>query len=252
MKDNPTKSKMILGMVMLPDLNSFDLNNFAHDFKSNYGNFIEDLTGDNSSATFRIEGEMVVIGHMPAPIPSGDIEGTAKYAYNWMSALEDTKGHKSHLFVSVLRGGQDQLRRFRLFTEVLCSLLRTTNAIGIYKGAQSLLIPKEDYLNEAQLMSDDYLPLNLWIYFGLRSHSTGNSGYTYGLTELNKDEMEIVHSARSLEDIRGLLFSMAHYVLEYDVTLEGGQTCGMSETEKIPISYSKGVHVQGDTLKLAF
>lgn len=32
-------------------------------------------------------------------------------------------------------------------------------------------------------MSDDYLPLNLWVYFGLRVTGKGNGGYTYGLKE---------------------------------------------------------------------
>src|SRR5690349_20290836 len=120
---------------------------------------------------------------MPVPIPSGDIEGTSQYAYNWPTAMEDTKEHKSHLIVSVLPGGQDHKKRFKTFTEVICAILRTTNAIGVYKGNQSLLIPKDDYLNEAEKMSDEFLPLNLWIYFGLRVKDKGNTGYTYGLKE---------------------------------------------------------------------
>jgi hypothetical protein len=151
-----------------------------------------------------------------------------------------------------MQGGQDQIKRFKIFTQVLCSLLRTTNAIGIYKGNQSLLIPKDDYLNEAEAMSNEYLPLNLWIYFGFRLNDNGNSGYTYGLKEFNKTELEIVNSSKSLEDIRGFLFNITHYVLDYDVTFGDGQTVGGSEDEKIAISLSKGKFVEGDTFKLAF
>jgi hypothetical protein len=130
--------------------------------------------------------------------------------------------------------------------------LRTTNAIGVYKGNQSLLIPKADYLNEAGAMSEEYLPLNLWIYFGLRVTDNENSGYTYGLKEFNKTEMEVVNSQKSLEDIRGFLFNIAHYVLEYDVTFQDGQTVGGSEDEKIAIKSSKGQFVEGVTFKLAY
>lgn len=239
-------------MVLLRDLDSFKLDSFINDFKNNYGDKIQELTGDNSSTAFKIDGEMLVIGYMPFPIPSGDIEGSAQYAYNWRTALDDTKEHKSHLVVSVMKGEQDQIKRFKVFTQVLCSLLRTTNSIGIYKGNQSLLIPKDDYLNQAGLMSEEYLPLNLWIYFGLRTNNNGNSGYTYGLKELNKAEMEILNSSKSLEDIRAFLFNIAHYVLEYDVTFKDGQTCGLSEDEKIAISFSKGQLVEGDTVKLKY
>jgi len=239
-------------MVLLRDTNTFNIDTFSKDFLSLYGYDIQEQTGDNSSFVFTVDGEMIAIAHMSVPVPSGDIEGTAKYAYNWETALEEANKHKRHLIVSLMKGGQDQIKRFRLFTKVICSLLRTTDSIGVYQGNQSLLIPKEDYLNETEAMSDSYLPLNLWIYFGLRTTENGKSGYTYGLKEFNKKEMEVLNSAKSLEDIRGFLFNITHYVLDYDVTFQDGQTCGLSEEEKIVISVSKGQFVDGETLKLAY
>jgi hypothetical protein len=250
--DKTQDSKIILGMVLLQDTNTFNIDTFSMDFSSFYGDNIQEQTGDNSSFVITIDGEMIAIAHMPVPIPSGDIEGTAQYAYNWGTALEDANEHKSHLIVSLMKGGQDQIKRFKIFTKVICSLLRTTNSIGVYKGNQSLLIPKDDYLSETELMSDNYLPLNLWIYFGLRTTDNGKSGYTYGLKEFKKKEMEVLNSVKSLEDIRGFLFNITHYVLDYDVTFQDGQTCGLSEEEKIAISISKGKFVDGETLKLAY
>lgn len=136
---------------------------------------------------------------------------------------------------------------------LLSTTLRTTNAIGVYKGNQSLLIVKEHYLQQAALMDDDnYLPLNIWIYFGLRKTKNGNNGYTYGLSAFNKAELEIIHSSKNLDDIRVFLYNIAHYVLDRDVTFKDGQTCGTSEDEKIAISYSKGHFVDGDSFKLAY
>ena len=147
---------------------------------------------------------------------------------------------------------QNQISRFKIFTQVVCSLLKTTNALGVYQGNQSILVPKADYLNEAANMSEDYLPLNLWIYFGLQTTDKGNSGYTYGLKEFGKTEMEILDSTKDLEDIRGFLFNMTHYILDYDVVFKSGQTCGSSADEKIKITLSKGKLVEGDTFKLAY
>ena len=101
-------------------------------------------------------------------------------------------------------------------------------------------------------MSKDYLPLYLWIYFGLRRTKDGNSGYTYGLKEFNKTELEILNSSRSLQEIRNFLFDIAHYILEHDVIFREGQTCGASEDERVPISFSKGEFVKGDSFKLAY
>lgn len=252
-KTAPTQtSKILLGMVLLQDESSFDLDNFLKDYNNSYTDQIQELSGDNTSAAFRIAGEMVVIGHMPLPVPAGDIEGTAQYAYNWPTALEDTKSHKSHLIVSVVQGGADQVQRYKIFTQVLCSLLRSSSALGVYKGNQSLLLPKEDYLDEAGLMNEEYLPINLWVYIGLRETDNGNAGYTYGLIEFGKAEMEILNSSRSLEDIRAFLFNIAHYVLDYDITFQDGQTVGGSEEEKIAVKFSKGAFVAGDSFKLAY
>lgn len=205
-----------------------------------------------NAASLNIDGELVAIGSMPAPIPMRDIEGTAKYAYNWDNVIEEIKEHKAHLIVSIKQGGNNMVKRYKIFTSVICSLLRTNNAIGVYKGNQSLLIRKDDYLQEADGMSDEWYPLNLWIYFGLRHGNDKNSGYTYGLREFNKLELEIVASAKGLADIRAFLYNMAHYVLDYDVEFQDGQTCGLSESEKIGITLSKGVFVDGETFKMAY
>jgi hypothetical protein len=247
-----TQRKIILGMVILRDDNSADPKAFRKDFEDYYDKTINELSGDSTSFAFKIDDELIVIGHVSIPIPYGDIEGAAKYAYNWETALEDLKNHKSHLIVSITSGGQDQIKRFKIFTQVICSLVRTTNSLGVYEGNQSLLIPKNDYLDEASLMSDDYLPLNLWIYFGYRVTDKGNSSYTYGLKEFDKNEMEINDSSKSIEEISKFLFKTTHYVLDHDVTFKDGQTCGMSADERIAITFSKGRLVEGETLKLAY
>jgi hypothetical protein len=248
-----TEKKIILGMVMLQDDNSFDPKVFRKDFKDNYNKKnIKEAAGDSSSFAFKIDDELIAIGHMPVPVPNGDIESTAKYAYNWGTAIDDLKDHKSHLIVSITSGGQDQIKRFKIFTQVICSLLRTTNSLGVYKGSQSLLIAKDDYLNTASLMTDDHFPLDLWIYFGYRITDEGISSYTYGLKEFDKAEMEIINSAKTIEEISDFLFNMTHYVLDYDVTFKDGQTCGMSAEERIPITFSKGTLIEGDTFKLAY
>lgn len=251
-EDSTEDSKIVLGMVMLRNEYILNLDSFIQDYNSNYDCKIYNLSGDNLSAAFTIDGETVLVAFMSVPIPSSDIEEAAQYAYNWQNALNEIKEHNCHLIVSVVQGGQNQIKRFKIFTQVLCSLLRTSNAIGVYEGNQSLLIPKGFYLREAELMSEEYLPLNLWIYFGLRVSNNGNSGYTYGLKEFDKTEMEVLNSKNSLEDIRNFLLNITHYVLEQNVSFKDGQTCGLTKDDKILISFSKGQLVTGETFKLAY
>jgi Domain of unknown function (DUF4261) len=251
-KAKENRPPIILGMVMLQDADSFDVVLFMDNLKLHSSQAIRDSSGGNDVLTFSVDGELVAISVVPVPIPKGDIEGTAQYAYNWMSALEDVACHQAHLIVTVMHGSATSVKRYRVFTAVVASLLQTTAAIGVYMGSQSLLIPTDDYLAEAERMSDDQYPLNLWIYFGLRTSGGKGSGYTDGLKQFNKLEMEVVDSDKSLDDIRGFLYNMSHYVLEYDVVFKHGQTCGMSETERCPITISKGVYLDQETIRIGY
>jgi len=247
-----TESRIILGMIMLEDNSPFNLRLFLDDINGTGEYMVGKSSGDENAATLVIDGEMVAIGSMPVAIPMGDIEGAAKYAYNWENALEEVKEHKAHLIVSIMQGGDDIIKRYRIFTSVICSLLRTNRAIGVYMGNQTLLIPKGDYLQLAARMSDEWYPLNLWIYFGFGLNNDKNSGYTYGLKEFNKRELEVVDSSRKLDEIMAFLFNMTHYTLDYNVEFRDGQTCGLSDSERIGITLSKGVHIDGETFKLAY
>ena len=64
--------------------------------------------------------------------------------------------------------------------------------------------------------------------------------------------MEVGNSSQTSENIRAFLFNIAHYVLDYNVRFQDGQTVGVSEEEKIAISFSKGLFVDGDIFKLAY
>ncbi|MGV3586638.1 MAG: DUF4261 domain-containing protein [Adhaeribacter sp.] len=101
-------------------------------------------------------------------------------------------------------------------------------------------------------MAEDDLPLYNWIYFGLRQENEKQSVYTYGLADFNKKEMEIVNSRHSLEELNEMIFNLAHYVIENDVTLKDGETIGISAEQKLRISESKGKFLDGTTLKIEY
>jgi hypothetical protein len=250
-KTEEIENKLLLGMIMLNEANSFDYNLLLDELKKRKVKF-KKISGDNSTLTFDVNNALIAVGHMPIPIASGDIEGCAQYAYNWEGVIEATKYHKSHLIVSVSGNKSETIDLYRLFTNITASLLESSDSLGVYIGGQSLLIPKYDYLEEAANMDADYLPLNLWIYFGMGITNSGNYGYTYGLSEFGKKELEIVDSKQDLDDVRGFLFNMTHYILDFDVVFADGQTCGLSEEERIPITESKGVFSEGDTFKLDY
>jgi hypothetical protein len=147
-------------------------------------------------------------------------------------------------------GNPDTVERFELQTRLICSVLRTTDAIGVFNGEQSLLIPKHLYLQLGEEPEPDTLPVNLWVYFGLRTQGGLNNGYTYGLKAFGKEEIEILNSDEDVYQILELLMNTTQYVLLNNVTFKPGQTLGFTEQQKIKIGYSAGNFVEGNSFKL--
>jgi len=242
-------SNVIMSMILLGNENSFSYSTFITNVKSKFE--IKDESGDNTAGVFTIGNDSVSIMHINAPVPDGDIEGTAKYAYNWVSATDDLKDHRSHVIIALMDSDSGPVSRFKLLTNLICCGL-TDDAIGVYNGGQSLLTAKKEYLESAALMSDDTLPLNLWIYFGLRSAQSLSNGYTYGLSAFNKTELEIVNSGKSLEDVYSFLYNAAHYSLLTGAEFKSGETLGGSAEQKIQISYSRAAFVEGYSFKFDY
>ena len=102
------------------------------------------------------------------------------------------------------------------------------------------------------MMKQGMFPLFNLVWFGLYRIDKGFSGYTSGLAALGKDEIEVIDSQANPNDLATFLSDIANYVLEYDVTLKDGETIGFSAEQKLPITRSRGVMVQGMSLKIGF
>lgn len=246
-KQQVTESDILLAMPIFKNGGSYEIKKVIDDLISVWDIEVTNIEGDDQVTSFDIEEETIAIASMPVPIPFDDIEGTAKYAYNWPKAAEELKDHTGHAIVSMMGGKSSTLNRFRIMTKVLHAILVTSDAVGIYKGSQSLLILRLQYIKEVE---QNDTPISLWVYIGLRKNQNKNSAYTYGLKEFGKQELEVVDSFLSMEDLYNFLANVAHYIISNNVTLKNGETIGSTVNEKITIKASKGVFVDGVSLKL--
>ena len=163
-----------------------------------------------------------------------------------------TPKHKGHIIISVSSTGDTKLNMFKTFTKAASSVLTNTNAFGIYFGNQTLVLPTAFYVDGADSMTDDNLPLMNCIYIGLRDENGKSNGYTFGLKEFGFDEMEVLNSSHSKEEIHEMLFNLSHYVILGNVTLGDGETLGLSAEQKLKLTKSKGVQLEGRTLKVEY
>ncbi len=246
------QSSTILGMVLLEDDTSLDLEGVAGELKSKWKLAMGNPVIKNDATVLEIEEYNVAIALIPAPIPGDEVQKAARYSYFWDDAELETQKHQAHVIVTLTGAGKNAVVENLLFSKVVSSVLNHSNALGLYMGSRTLVLPKEFYQYFTTIMSEENLPLYIWMYFGSREENGKTSIYTFGMKEFGKQDMEIIDSDHPSDHLIEMMYNMVHYILIYDVTLKDGETIGMSATQKLKITQSKGVFLDGVTLKIEY
>lgn len=243
---------VILGMVLLEDPNSFDLKGTVKELRTTWKLKVNDKDANDMAAVLVIGDYKVAIANMPIAVPDNEVENVAGYNYFWENGVKETAKHKGHIILSIMNAGKNAIEENVLYSKLASSVMNNSKSLGIYIGGRTLVLKKEFYQANIEMMTEVNLPLYNWIYFGLREENGKQSVYTYGLTDFGKKEMEIVDSQNSLEELSEMMFNLAHYVIAYDVKLNDGETIGISADQKLKISESKGRFLDGTTLKIKY
>mgnify|MGYP000956682387 CR=1 FL=1 len=250
-KKTEVESPLILSMPMFKGDSGYSLEKVIEDLKSYWGLTVDQIEGDDTTASFEIGEECVVIALMPAPIPAEEFESMYSYSYLWEDAEQEIKEHTQHAIVSILGSSTSALKRYSILSKVNASILRTSEtAIGVYQGASTLLLPKDFYIDLADLLLEDLLPVQLWVYIGIINNNDKTGLYTYGMKEFGKSEIEIIDTSMESDDAYVFLLTVLQYIIEQDVTLQHGETIGLTEDQKIKITESKAIYLDGNSLKL--
>lgn len=198
---------------------------------------------------FNVGNTMVTLSFIPAPVPNGEAEANAKNNIFWEEGVKKTSEHKAQMIVAVV-GGKDAIKSAKLFVKVASSILKLENTIGIYKNPT--VIPSDMYIDVAQELKEDSFPLLDVIYIGMYRSDKGICGYTEGLKFFGKKEIEVIDTDVEVFELYEFLIDIANYVITCDVKLSDGETIGFSAEQKLPITVSKGVAFEEDTIKIEF
>ncbi|WP_374017705.1 DUF4261 domain-containing protein [Paenibacillus thiaminolyticus] len=198
-----------------------------------------------------VEGFTLAVSFVDAPIPDGEAEHYAQGNYLWKEAAEITKTHVAQIILAVFTRSGSSLDSGRMYTKLAASCLKLPNAIGLYSSGT--VFQPGFFVELAEMMkSDDEFPLLNLVHFGLVGTETGISGYTVGLDHFGKDEIEVLDSQLTPAELRDFLIDISAYIVEQDVTLRDGETIGFTAEQKLPITRSEGVYVNGESLKIEF
>lgn len=235
------------GFVLL-ETPEFDFEQMISELKTTWGMEIEDYELENGNLVFEYENNLMAVSLMETPIPDGEAEYFAQANYMWKEAVETTKKHQAHLVVFTISREGNPIEAACNFTVLVSSCLSQKSVLGIY--TTGTVFEPAFYQKGADAMKKGELPVPIWVYVGLGRNEKGNMGYTYGMEAFGKSEMEILESEHSLEQIQAFLFYVAEYVIKENMIFRDGETISFSSEQKLKITKSEAVNVQGESLKI--
>ncbi|MEN7547933.1 DUF4261 domain-containing protein [Rapidithrix thailandica] len=243
---------VVIGMVLLEDTMGFDSQKLVRALQEDWQLEVQSFEQDENALVVALEEHNLVFGHIPSKVSTEEIELCAEIAYFWENVQEDIERYQGHVVVSVLGNYGGKVKQYSILTKAIASVLHQTNALGVYMHTQTLLLPKEVFLNEAKSLLENRLPLYNWVYFGLGRTEEKHFGYTFGLQEFGYPEFEVLDSGRSMEELTHFLYDLTYYVMQSNVILEDGVSIGSCAEQTVKVEYSEGVRLEGKTLKLAY
>ena len=243
-----------LGFVLL-STPEFHVKEFREALKEDWGiecpEDCENPRSDGVAIAFDVDGMLVTVGLMEIKVPDGEAEYWANS--NFMTrekSIAAAQNHNAHLIVAVLGHDADPLKAGELFAKVAAACLKAPNALGIY-DCGTVWLP-EDFIRSAMIMKEGEFPLTALVFVGLYQDEKGVSSWTNGLNSFGKDELEIINSSQSPAEVYDMMLNISSYLIQEGAVLRNGETIGLSAEQKLPITISKGVYVEGQSIKIGF
>lgn len=241
-----------LGFVLL-STPKFDENAFRAVLKEDWDIEYPEENDDGEhegTVVFHVNEMMVTIGLIETKVPNGEAEYWANNNFiTREESIAAAKAHQAHLIVAVL-GKVKPLQAGELYVKVAASCLKASNALGIYQ-CNTVWLP-EDFMQSADFMNKGEIPLPALVFIGLQQDEKGVSCWTNGMRAFGKEELEVINSMQSSYDVYGMMLNISAYLLEEGETLRDGETIGLTADQKLTITLSEGVYVEGKSLKIGF
>lgn len=245
-----------ISMVLFSDEPKLSVADIQRDFTTRWPDLPEpsEAGEDDNTLSFSVGSSNVILGVMPAPFPSSDLEGPCATSVLWPDAADVLKDHQSHAIVTV-SGELEPLALSTLLTQATASVMAASpTALGVYWGNATLLVPKPLFIDFATEIMPEGPPLHIWVDFRVGTDGEqSSSGFTTGMSALGHMEFETQQAAEPPGELRDRLLSLASYVLENGPVIKDGHTVGEDANERIRVVYSdSSFGHEGQVMRLVY
>lgn len=256
---NYGKDNVFSGICLL-STREFELNHILLNLRQNFGIRVnadmDEYEENENGVVFSLDGLDCFINFVDSKILDEEIGLKASFNYMFEDAVTKCLSHTSYITVGVI-GGENRVQSALLFTKLATACLMQYNAIALYTTYN--VIEADYFIQEAMYIKDDFLPIENWIYIGfIQNEDDTVSGYTIGMKNFFKDEMEILYSNEDTQTIRNRLLNIAYFVIDTDTELSDEETLTLDEFTnqgnkvkiELKIKYDEAVNGTGKTLKI--
>ena len=183
-----------------------------------------------SLVTYRAGDATGTYAVLPHPIPWSQLEGPCAVAWYWPNAAELLRHHPYHLLIAQVDEGRRTVQACLRFTSIVASLVESSAALGVLWGPASKVHEPGAFVTVAQQMSQEHLPLDLWVDFRIEQIADRQLRmFTTGLSVFGYPELEVAHYSGTVEELFGHAYNVAHMQLDKETTIRDGDTFGITD-----------------------
>jgi hypothetical protein len=226
----------------------------TNDWQLNIKNIVEHTNG----YTFKVEDLVTVTTHSaPRTIDQASYSMAIINNYTWQNIYNEKDLYTHDIKVTFEFHEGTKLEQFTLLSKIVASMLKSLDhSIAVYVESAIMVVDRMMYIERLNLLKDDLLPVDLWIYIGIgkdeyspRAMDT-HFAFTYGLHTFDKKEIEVLESKLDIGDLYSFFGNILAYLLTHDIELKDGHVITYQDDDSIPVSLSPGSYISGDTFKL--
>jgi hypothetical protein len=245
--------KIVTASVLVNDKIAPDPQQILSALRSDWKMKPDSINISDKTLVFSVAGATVMLAHLDYPVEAAEVQAAASISWLWKNAGPEIAKHQSQVVISILGSSSKALDLYKVLTKVAAATLEKTNSSGVFLNSQYVVSSKPFFIAGARnMMQEQSLPVYCWIYFGMLQENNLNSGYTYGMAEFGKEDMEIFHSEHSVQEVHAALYDATQSIILYNLQLNDGQEVTTGEGVKIPVKKMKGQMLEGEVLRLQY
>lgn len=185
----------------------------------------EAIKKDPNSIVFEYEGMLCTISYMPARVPHNEAGEAARYNTLFSGAVRVANTHKAHILIAIIGRRQPPKEMGKILVKLSASCLNQEFATGIY--TVGTVFEPSFYKKAAySAFANGQYPVANLILMEVFSHDGGKTSCidTYGLKAFKKDEMRVLDSDRTPQELMTLILDISFWLIETDGSLIDGET----------------------------